>query len=188
MWSQLSFFPEDPRKDFLFFGILPNADTRTQIAEVAVGQRLQHGLKGWPLHKERFHISLIGFGEFTGLPEPLVSGAMEAADTIEFASFDVTFDRITSFKRKKERPLVLRGDAGLTNLIAFQRVLGDTIQSVGLGSVKTQFRPHVTLLYDNRVVQEQPIEPISWTVHEFVLIHSLRGKSRYIPLGRWSLH
>jgi 2'-5' RNA ligase len=42
----------------------------------------------------------------------------------------------------------------------------------------------VTLLYDECGIKEQPIEPISWTVNEFVLVHSLLGKGRYIPLGK----
>jgi 2'-5' RNA ligase len=45
----------------------------------------------------------------------------------------------------------------------------------------------VTLLYDERGIAEHAIEPVSWTVREFVLVHSLRGQSKYIPLGRWPL-
>src|SRR5207244_1145602 len=97
-------------------------------------------------------------------------------------------DRIVSFEgKRKEHPFVLRGDAGLAKLVSFRRLLGDAIQSAGLGQVKPGYVPHVTLLYDQRRVEERPIEPISWTVREFVLIHSLIGQSRYIPLGRWPL-
>ena len=48
----------------------------------------------------------------------------------------------------------------------------------------TNFTPHVTLLYDAHGVEEYPIEPISWTVKEFVLIRSLKG---HVHLARWSL-
>jgi len=51
--------------------------------------------------------------------------------------------------------------------------------------VNTNFTPHVTLLYDPRSVEEHPIEPISWTVSEFVLIHSMQGHAH---LARWPLH
>ena len=53
-----------------------------------------------------------------------------------------------------------------------------------------QFRrwmPHITLLYDGRGIGEHVVEPVRWTVKELVLVHSLLGQSRYIPLGRWSL-
>jgi 2'-5' RNA ligase len=46
------------------------------------------------------------------------------------------------------------------------------------------FTPHVTLLYDKRSVEEQPIEPISWNVREFALIHSMNGHTH---LARWPL-
>jgi 2'-5' RNA ligase len=46
---------------------------------------------------------------------------------------------------------------------------------------------HVTLLYDKRVVDEQPIEPISWTVREFVLVRSLHGQTRHTDVARWQL-
>jgi len=45
----------------------------------------------------------------------------------------------------------------------------------------------VTLLYDDVLVQERAVEPIRWTVSEFVLVHSLLGQTRHIPLARWSL-
>jgi RNA 2',3'-cyclic 3'-phosphodiesterase len=49
---------------------------------------------------------------------------------------------------------------------------------------KKEFTPHITLLYAERNVEEHPIEPIGWTVNEFVLIHSMRG---HVHLARWPL-
>jgi 2'-5' RNA ligase len=49
------------------------------------------------------------------------------------------------------------------------------------------FTPHVTLLYDRRCIDEQPIEPVGWTVREFALVLSLIGKTQHVPLGRWQL-
>jgi len=48
----------------------------------------------------------------------------------------------------------------------------------------TNFTPHVTLLYDARDVEEYPIEPIGWTVKEFVLIRSSNGHEHLV---RWPL-
>jgi 2'-5' RNA ligase len=45
----------------------------------------------------------------------------------------------------------------------------------------------MTLLYDDRSVAEQAVETIGWTAREFVLVHSLLGQTRHIPLGRWPL-
>lgn len=43
------------------------------------------------------------------------------------------------------------------------------------------------LLYDPQGIAEHAIEPIRWTAREFVLVHSLLGRSRHVPLGRWAL-
>jgi hypothetical protein len=32
------------------------------------------------------------------------------------------------------------------------------------------------------------VEPVRWTVHEFVLVHSLLGRSRYRALDRFALN
>ena len=45
--------------------------------------------------------------------------------------------------------------------------------------------PHPALVA--RRVDEQPITRIGWTMREFVLVHSLLGQKRYIPLGKWPL-
>jgi len=52
------------------------------------------------------------------------------------------------------------------------------------GWARRAFTPHVTLWYGEREIAENPIEPIGWTVREFVLIHSLRG---HTCLARWPL-
>jgi len=62
---------------------------------------------------------------------------------------------------------------------------GGALAKAGVGA--RQSTPHLTLLYDARRVDEQPIDPIRWTVREFVLVHSLLGQTRYIPLGKWPL-
>jgi 2'-5' RNA ligase len=62
------------------------------------------------------------------------------------------------------------------------------MRKVGLGRrVDARFTPHVTLLYDSRLVAEQAVSPIHWTAHELVLVHSLLGQTRYVPLARWPL-
>ena len=73
-------------------------------------------------------------------------------------------------------------------LDAFQRDLGQAMARAGLGRwVDKSFLPHVTLLRDRRIVAEQPIAPVTWTVGGFTLIHSLLGRTQHIPLARWSL-
>lgn len=175
-----------PRTDGLFFALLPHIAAAAQLGRTAQQLSIRHRLTGTPLATERFHISLLGFGAYAGLPRELVDGASEIAAEISARPFDVTFDRAMSFLGRP-RPLVLCGGNGVADLIAFQRTLGDAIQTRGLGRMKPQFMPHITLLYDKHGIEEHAIEPVGWTVREFVLVHSLLGKSRYIPVGRWPL-
>jgi len=76
----------------------------------------------------------------------------------------------------------------LDALKAFQRDLGLAMARAGLGKLADKsFTPHVTMLYDKRLVAEQAISPITWTVRGFTLIHSLLGRSEHVPLARWTL-
>jgi 2'-5' RNA ligase len=49
---------------------------------------------------------------------------------------------------------------------------------------KREFTPHITLFYAERNIEEHPIEPIGWTVNQFVLIHSKQG---HTCLAQWPL-
>jgi len=111
----------------------------------------------------------------------------EAAERVRISPFKVSFDRTASFRgRPGSRPFVLVGDDGLDELKAFRQVLGAELTRQGLDRrARTNFEPHVTLLYDDRSVEEHPVaEPISWVISEFVLIHSLNGHRR---LASWPL-
>jgi 2'-5' RNA ligase len=187
MRAQHSFFGfEGPETDGLFFALFPDERAMRQLERIATQLCIRHRLASAPITPERVHVSLAGFGAHAGLPPDLVAGASDIAARIAARPFDVTFDRATSFLGRP-RPLVLCGGNGVADLIAFQRTLGDAIQTSGLGRIKPQYTPHVTLLYDERGIEEHDIEPVRWTVREFVLVHSLRGLGRYIPLGRWQL-
>ena len=85
--------------------------------------------------------------------------------------FEIWFDRAASFRgRPGNRPFVLIGEKGLRRLQSFRKMLGDAMTRRGMRRLaNTNFTPHVTLLYDSRDVEEYPIEPIGWTVREFVL-------------------
>lgn len=174
----------------LFFAIFPEPAVADRIADVARRLRSKHRFRGQPLAAPRFHVPLHRIGTYAGLSGRAVAAAREAAACISMRSFDVTFDRVVSFSGSLDnRPLVLRGDKGLAALAAFRQALGVAMTRAGLGDcVEPVYTPHLTLLHDRNGVDEQAIEPISWTVREWVLVHSLVGQTRHVPLARWSLH
>jgi 2'-5' RNA ligase len=175
--------------DRLFFAIFPDAGAAAQIASLAQQLREEHGLRGKPLKTERFHVTLHHLGDYAGLPRDLVAVASDAAANIKAAPFDVAFDYAASFSTApRNRPFVLRGGDGVASLISFQQILGDALKKTVLGHwAKPAYTPHVTLLYDDRSVQEQAVPAVSWMASEFVLIHSLIGQTVHMPLGRWPL-
>jgi len=185
----LSGFEPTPPTDRFFFAIFPSADAAERIAQLAQQLRGKRGLTGKPLATERFHITLHHLGDYVGLPQGIVDAAKEAAASVVMPPFDVAFDHAVSFLgRPRARPFVLRGGDGVAALMEFQQTLGTAMTKAGLGRwVPPHYTPHVTLLYDDRVVDEQAVASAGWTVHEFVLVRSLLGRAEHIPLERWPL-
>ena len=193
MPEQLCFsgFEPRPARDNLFFGLLWQASSAIEIAKAAGGLRHLHGLVGRLIAPERLHLSLHAVWRYDGLPNFIIERAYEAAAMVSTStsSFPLVFDRAVSFDNKRgKRPLVLRPGYDLVRLSALHDVLGRAMKRAGIGRhVVSHFTPHMTLLYDARTVQERPIAPIRMDVHDFVLVHSLVGQSRYIELARWPL-
>ena len=188
--SALPGFDDAPTPtDRLFFALFPDVETAGRIARCAQQLRTGHGLHGTPLKTERFHITLHHLGDYAGLPQGVVDMAGKAAAAVRSLPFFVTFDRAASFASSpRNRPFVLRGDTGLADLMTFQQALGVEMTRAGLGRwAKPAYTPHVTLLYDDRAVAEQKVDPITWTAGEFVLVRSLIGQTLHVPLARWPL-
>jgi 2'-5' RNA ligase len=170
--------------DGLFFSIFPDQVAAVRIANTAEHFRRAYGLKGVPLWTDRFHVTVQGLGSYDGLPRSVVAKAIEAGAAVTSRPFEVAFDRVTSFAGSDA--LVLRGGDGVYGIVMFHHDLGVAMRKSGL-SAGSQITPHITLLYERRRVEEQFIEPIRWTVRDFVLVHSWRGRTMHIPLERWRL-
>jgi RNA 2',3'-cyclic 3'-phosphodiesterase len=182
-------FEPNPAMNFLFFAFLVGAENAARITQLR--ERLCHdsGLKGRRIAADLLHITLHGIGAYEGLPGAVVERAREAGAAISAKAFDVVLDRAMSFDRKRSGcPLVLRA-GNESALMAFHQLLGGAMKSVGFRRVTSQFSPHVTLLYGDRVMAARSIEAVRWTVRDFVLVQSLRrrGRGKYIHLARWPL-
>ncbi len=167
----------------LFLAAVPDEGTARRIHRLAGALKRAHRFDGRLTPPGRLHISLFFLG---GVHEWTIHAACEAAADVRAAPFEVSFDRTASFRgRSDNRPFVLIGEVGTSRLRSFRQMLGSALARRGLRRVaNTNFTPHVTLLYGAHGVEEHPIEPIFWTVTEFVLIHSMNG---YDQLARWSL-
>jgi 2'-5' RNA ligase len=174
--------------DRLFFAIFPDAGTAVRIAQLREELRLELGLQGKPLASERLHATLHPVGDYAGLPQDRVARAGDVASTVAMPPLTVAFEGAKSFRgRPGHRPFVLRGGDGVAGLMMLRQRLGLALEKAGLGRSVPHNTPHVTLLYDDRLVADRPVDTVSWAVHEFVLVHSLLGRSRYNVLARFPL-
>lgn len=175
--------------DLVFFALLLGAENASQFVKLRESLCEENGLRGQRVAKNLLHLTLHGVGAYDGLPRGVVERAKQAGASILVKPFDVVFDYAMSFNRKHDgRPLVLcLGDE--VDLLAFHRTLGEGMKNVGFRRVTSRFKPHMTLLYGDRMLTRQSIEAVRWSIRDFVLVQSLRGRSqsKYIPLAQWPL-
>ena len=168
----------------LFLAALPDTAAALRISRLAASLKRAHGLSGKLIALDRLHVSLFFLGR---LPGDASCTARAEDGELPIAPFEVRFDRTASFRgRLGNRPFVLIGGDGLNELKSFRRRLATWLAGNGFKRLaKTNFEPHVTLLYDARTIDEYPLaEPVCWTVREIVLIQSRRG---HTYLARWRL-
>lgn len=189
--SLMGFDPPPVPTDRLFLALLPDGPARERIAQAIEGLRADHGLTAKAVQPDKLHVTLFHVGDFPGIPPGLLDQVnTAAAQAARVAPFEVSFDRAASFTgRPGNRPFVLRGGDALAPLMSFQKGLADALARVAIVRKDRAYTPHVTLLYDDPLVPEQTVAPVSWTVSEFVLIDSLMNQpvKRYDVLARWPL-
>jgi 2'-5' RNA ligase len=166
-------------KDRLFFALRPDEAATQRIHELAQRMRAVYELAGEPLLPEHLHVTLHFLGDHAGLPPALLAAAETAGRNMRAAPFELAFDRVMSFRRKRNPPLVLCRDELCAPLMVLRHQLG--------AERAHGFKPHVTLLYDRTMVPGQEVAPISWTATEVLLIHSLIGRKQHRVLGRYPL-
>jgi len=168
----------------LFLAVVPDVAAATRIHGLATVLKRAHGFSGKLIHPKRLHVSLFFLGR---LHEDVAYTARETIGSIRMPPFKVSFDLTASFGRGPgSHPFVLWGSDGLSELKSFRRELAVKLMRGGLKrSANANFEPHITLLYDDRSVEEYPLaEPIAWTIDEIVLIRSKNGHTR---LATWRL-
>ena len=179
-----------PRGKFgLYLLVFPDAQAAVRIETLAHHCRSEYCLHGEPRPRSILHVSLLNLGLYDDLKSPKFAAleASDAAEQVRAMPFTVAFNYVQSFSHPDGRyPLVLRGDDGIVGLEKLYQCLGTSMRMVGF-KTRPDFTPHVTLIYGHRRIGERSVEPISWTVREFSLVLSLRGKTKYILLDRWPL-
>ncbi|CCB66419.1 MULTISPECIES: 2'-5' RNA ligase family protein [unclassified Hyphomicrobium] len=177
------------QKDRIFFACLPDEATAERVHALAERLKRANGFDGTLVLPNHLHVTLYHLGDWPSLPAPIVSAALDAAAQVSIRAFDVTLTGSESFRGGiGPFPFVLTCEQDIAAWNALRRPLGVAMERVGLGgATRGRFTPHITLLRDEKRAAAAPIEPISWTVRELVLVHSLLGKTTHVHLGRWLL-
>lgn len=173
-------------QDRLFFAIYPDTESAQNIHALAKTLRARHSLRGAPRPVHLLHVTLHHLGDYDGLPKSLVAAAIDAARHVSMPAFTLRFDCVASFTgHARNAPCVLRNDdpAANASMWALHEALAVALKKAGLGrSVHKHFIPHVTLLYDAKILAPESVPPIEWTVDRFALVHSLLGRSEHRTL------
>ncbi|WEX77685.1 2'-5' RNA ligase family protein [Sinorhizobium numidicum] len=174
--------PAPAENDLLYFAVLPELSAAQRILDAGLRLKREYSLSGRLYPPERLHISLVSLAVPSHMFRRAISAAGNIGSRVRAPPFELTLDRTSSFRTRNSRALVLRCREGAGMLGEIHGQLADLLHQ------RRPFEPHMTLLYDYRVVPEVRLEePITWTVREFTLVHSLYGQSRQRHLNRWPL-
>lgn len=189
--QQLSFaaFATPETLEKLFLAFVPPPTARTAIFDQAMSLRTEFDLRGRLRPKACLHVSLVDCSRWRGDAASLAAAIDPVMASVRAAPFSVTFDYVMSFAgRPNNRPFVLRSEA---NNFALRKLHLDLVAALKAKKVITsapaRIEPHVTLLYDNQLVVQRAVAPVSWTVRDIVLVRSLVGQRRHVIEGRWPL-
>ena len=169
-----------------FFAVQPPAREATAISQLATTVALRHD--GVPLHADNLHVSLNGVGAYTTVPADIVDRAIAAAAEVNFAPFEVAFNRLLTWGRGQNRPTVLRCITGEPELHALHAAIYAAMLRSGLPAKAAPGTPHMTLFYSTAVLPEQHLpQPFAWRVDRFCLTHATHGAGRHELAGEWRL-
>jgi len=194
MNEQLSFFetaqPIGPKLK-LVLAIFPDDYTAQQIRELGKSLRKMHGLPGKLRPVNHLHVSLPVPRRIVHPPETAIQRIDRACKAVAsiMRPFEIKFDQVMSFRgRTGNRAVVLvNNDHESDGIMILHRSLFAEFEKISFAASKTpKFKPHLTILYDQRELSPQPITPVSWRVKEIVLVLSEDGSTKYHWLGCWA--
>jgi 2'-5' RNA ligase len=195
MDTQLSLFAQEPPsslgRNSLFVACIPDEFAKLRILEHRARLEEQYGYLGKTVDRELLHMTLGWVGTYAGdIPPRVLRDALEAcAAAAKFPSFRIQLDHVETFGKKSDnRPLVMTmGNAINPLLMEFQQSLMKQLWLHGLPCKDNpKFHPHVTLSRGSLEIAK-PTVGLSWIAGEIVLLQSIIGQGRHVPLGNWLL-
>ncbi len=191
MQEQFAFMAENiplrRRPDRVFFTFFPGGMAKAILEKIGNYIKSLHGILVPLRPTDHLHVSLQHVGDFPRLKSKYIWAACRAAETVASKPFSISLNRALSFTggRPGKHPCVLCGDENAA-VFELHQHLAIAMRKNGLKAT-LEVTPHMTLFYAPVPVPMCPIQPVSFEVDEFFLIHSKLGQTKYETLGRWPL-
>jgi 2'-5' RNA ligase len=149
-------------KHVVYFALQPPPEAAAEALARWESVRARRRLSAKPVPAARLHVSLNPIGEFK---------------------------RLVTWPSGDPPPLVLSGDEGVIGVNALYSTIQRALRRRDMAPRReVEIVPHMTLAYDRAEVPETIVEPVTWTVTDFVLIHAVHGEGRYDVVGRIPLN
>ncbi len=168
----------------------PTSEAASEALEIAQAYRHARSLSAPSRPRELLHVTLNGIGAYRRLPQDIVFGAEQVAATVRARPFELVLDEVMSFRHPGEpQAFAICGRQENEALLDLRRQIQEGLYEAGLPyNLGGHLTPHMTLLYDRKTVLPEKLDrPVSWSVREFLLIHSVYGKGEHNVVGRWPL-
>lgn len=168
----------------LFFALWPDEPLRDALVEETRGWVTASG--GRPMRRESLHLTLAFLGN---VDEGTARCVANAAAGVRGDPFELPFDRYGYFARPRAFWCGARVTPG-----ALQRLVADlntALRPCGIEPERRPYKAHLTLARKADAPKgEWLMQPLSWSVDEFVLVESLPAPEgvRYEVIGRWGLN
>lgn len=165
----------------LFFALRPPPALADQIAQSAPW----FGAKGRCVWPEHLHITLDILHDYPSFPTALADAMVAIGEKVRSAPAAIVLDEANG----RGGTVVLRPGRRNAALAALYQEINDARTDMSVAQRRGyRFSPHMTLSRGATRDFRMAIRPISWRAEEFVLIHSLVGRTEHRVLGRWRLH
>ena len=168
----------------LFFALFPDPPALAAISRVAMRLQAEKVLRGRWMVPAKYHVTARFLGDHAD-PAAVIARAEAAAAQVRVVPFDITFDRIVTFRGRHQSPCVVRCTSESDVAIeALWRGLGDASSDVR--EVAGRFVPHLTIAYADRMLDAPiAIEPVVTRIKAFALVDS--HHAQHEVLARWPL-
>lgn len=167
----------------LFFALWPQDDVRAALVHAVAATASLRGA-GRVVPAAKLHLTLHFLGGWPDDAAMPLDAVRDAAGQVDCSVFHLVVDRAGGFRGSRVGWLAPAGNSGLD---ALWSDLGRALDDAGLAGVEHErFSPHITVRRNvSRAVDEAPVDPVSWPVDAFVLVHSHDGQ--YDVVDRWPL-